>query len=237
MSSRASLAPDFLARGKGWALVLCVLAVVGLPFGAQAGVWGAPTAPPAAVTAQHPEVGVLVVEGQGTCTGVLVRPDAVLTAAHCFGFRSGEGAGNFVRYDVEGGAYRVLYDVPVVSWSAAPWGFSTGVFANDWALVRLGAPVEGVRPAPLAEAGPSIGEGVVLYGGGRYGPREEDFDWLVREKPFSWGGDPGSTPGDSGGPIFNARGELVAIVSGQGLFRLVSTHLWWRREGIEARLR
>src|SRR4051794_22961615 len=32
---------------------------------------------------QYPEAGLVNIEGYGTCTGTLIAPDVVLTAAHC----------------------------------------------------------------------------------------------------------------------------------------------------------
>ena len=101
------------------------------------------------------------------CSGTLVRSDVVLTAAHCTDFLQEVGPDGFgpadlrISFDSEGDAPYSTVDHIVVN----PAWFTAGPCIGnskqrclappheDIALVFLSAPVAGITPAPLADAG------------------------------------------------------------------------------------
>lgn len=174
-----------------------------------------------AKSTDYPSVGLL--SAGGTCTGTLVAPKWVLTAAHCV---SGKSATS-VKFTVGGKTYSS--DAIKVHPSYNPNAFSLG---NDIALVHLTAAVSGITPAALASTAPKAKQSVTIVGFGltgtgvtgqttgagtkRYGTQVIDF---VLAPHILWMFDKNETSsiaqGDSGGPAF-AMGttSIVGVASG-----------------------
>lgn len=164
---------------------------------------------------EHVEVGRFA-----DCTGTLVAADVVLSAAHCFDYASGErSVGDFV-LDLPSGA-RAFPTAEVEI-----FGDTTG--PRDLALVRLAerVPPSVARPARIAVAAPSRGETVTLWGYGctaRPEPIQPTYPGgaiasgaarTKRRAAFAW--DEHSMhacPGDSGGPVLDGFGAIVAVAS------------------------
>jgi V8-like Glu-specific endopeptidase len=174
----------------------------------------------------RPSVGMLRVgTGAGACTGTLIAPDVVLTAAHCVAEPlSAFYLGNGVAENGRGReAFLAMRGIRVVrtehheSWG--PWSPLEG---SDIALVWLAERVTDVTPSPVNRRAPTVGEYAISVGFGydengyvhrKRSARERIT--AVKELDVQANAVTGHTGGgDSGGPLF--FGDTIVAVNSSG---------------------
>lgn len=160
----------------------------------------------------------------GMCTGVVLAPDAVLTAGHC---AAGPHALR-VHYRGTDGA-PVLVEVTA---RAVHPGYDPGAVAKrrrsiDLALVRIAEPLPPrFAPATLGMQAPRAGESLTISGYGAARPGDPRSTGTYRSvavpvvEPYGpsgilvWlrgGQGAGGCQGDSGGPVTAADGSVLAV--------------------------
>lgn len=190
---------------------------------------GAPAAP-----GDFPNTGALVVEGDVWCTGTLIAPGVVLTAAHCiqsYELPGGQPPSFTLALDV-GDAYAAgLYEGTGML-AHEDYDPNAWYDANDIGLVFLAEHPAGssheLLPSPAEGASLAIGDGIDIAG---YGQTDEDIwgsagvlyaahteltDLGTNDITIGGPGQPQGCFGDSGGPSFLAVGggrRVVGVVS------------------------
>ncbi|MDB5577453.1 MAG: peptidase and chymotrypsin/Hap [Bradyrhizobium sp.] len=188
---------------------------------------------------------VVVAGAKGRCSGVVLAPDIVLTAAHCV--RRGE------RFHVGGnlgGGYQTGLS-PVAEIVQHPLYTSGDSGSPDLAILRLAKPLpDRFVPAALNPRVPSIGDDLIVAGYGKSAAGDSAASVVLRmvlqrvsQSIRGWvvltsvGEDAaGAGPGDSGGPVFAYRGmhSLVGLMVGvsgkQTKAVALAAHYDWIRE-------
>ena len=208
---------------------------------------------------RHPNVGGLVSPTQypdGTwlyCSGTLISPTVFLTAAHCA--EDGERVG--VTFDT---AYQDGDKVHYGTFEADPLYSQVQSNPHDIAVVRLDKPVRGITPPTLPEADSlsglsgtqtftSVGYGAyeVTNGPGGHQYLYDDVrmtatgtlnstnpSWLrISMNPSTGNG--GTCYGDSGGPNFLGKTEILAAITITGDAVCRSTNVVYRLDTESAR--
>ncbi len=166
------------------------------------------------------------------CSGTLISPTVVLTAAHCMENFSGGFIGNTAgTFEVNGQVYQSAQIHVHPNYNPGALGTDA---ANDIAIMVLDRPVTGVTPYEIFRGTPEVGQTLTLvgFGGGGTGNSGHTGDFGTKREGttpidgvsstiISWNFDNNSesntAPGDSGGPAFvqvNGQYYVAGVTSG-----------------------
>jgi V8-like Glu-specific endopeptidase len=165
----------------------------------------APSAHRAAIRLKRADGGFL-------CSGVLFTAQRIATAAHCV-----KGVAQVIA-EIDEHDYLAL-----VLWAVGPSD-------EDVAVLELSSPLASAAPAPLATHSAEPIEPLTIVGYGCSGGRAQmerptHRRWSERAQITEYLGAGCACPGDSGSPVFNAAGELVAVNWASGRPGLIDASL------------
>lgn len=150
------------------------------------------------------------------CTGILVRSDLVLTAAHCVTRPSDCDAHAFVRHfalDQVG-----VWEGPGADDVSACASVEVADTALDLALVRLTTPFPSSTPLSIRADAPRLGERVIAIGYPEGLPAKVDDGGRIVSVPKNGVGyytaDTDTFGGSSGGAVFDVNGALAGVSLG-----------------------
>lgn len=163
----------------------------------------------------------------GYCTGVLIAPDQVLTAAHCVYDRARQGiAPDIIQFRAGLRDGVVIAEAGVARYAVAPGydpaaGMQAENVRRDVALLQLSTPISAALAAPFhLAAAPAAGQRVSVVSYGRDRDKapswQRDCGLLWRSKGVM-GFDCAVINGSSGAPVFakdGGRARILSLVSG-----------------------
>lgn len=180
---------------------------------------------PLSLTADPLDDAIVRVVAAGSCTGTLIADDLVLTAHHCIVER--DAGGRMLPRDREPSTIRIELGGDHMPWGevgvreivSADCGYVQG--EGDLAILVLDRKLVGMPTfVPRLESAPVLGESVTPWGFGRCALEQGAVHRQVRDGGFVEAASRGVftvqasiCPGDSGGPVLDARREIVGVVS------------------------
>jgi Trypsin-like peptidase domain len=182
---------------------------------------GAALAVPMVGDSRAPQPGAFPATGHVRCAGgmgtaqLVGSTQVIVTAGHVLIGRGGRGSGCTVTFVMNGERRRFAIDMAQLrAGSDDPLGAPA---ARDWAVARLAAPVEGVRPFATGFA--AMGQQVTLVSGRTLAASGAPTAESCRIRGRARGGgelaiDCSAQAGDSGAALLTADGRVAAIYVG-----------------------